>query len=253
MKKIDRTGEENINNFGSKMIITKYNSTRDIDVYFPEYEYTINHVQYGNFKKGKISCPYERRTYGIGYLGEGKYKKSENGKETKCYTIWAHMLERCCDNKFKEKRPTYKECEVCEEWHNFQTFAQWYENNYYEIPDDFMCLDKDILIKGNKVYSPKTCVFVSNEINLLFIKCNNSRGDLPIGVTYSKSDDVYISRCRFGDKLKHLGCYDTSQEAFQVYKEYKEKYIKQVADKYKEYIPQKLYNAMYNYEVEIDD
>ena len=70
--KIDRTGEENVNNFGSKMIISRYNNRFDIDVYFPEYDWTINHVTYSNFKKGEIKCPYERRTYGVGYLGEVK-------------------------------------------------------------------------------------------------------------------------------------------------------------------------------------
>lgn len=251
--KIDRTGEERLNSFGSKMIISKYNNKNDIDVYFPEYKYTINHVYYSAFKKGEIKCLYEPRVFGIGYLGKGKYKTKENGKHTKCYDAWKNMLQRCYDNKYKEKYPTYKGCKVCEEWHNFQNFASWYNDNYYEIPNDFMCLDKDILFKGNKIYSPETCVFVSNEINSLFTKCNKSRGDLPIGVYYFKSDDVYVSRCSFGNKLKHLGRFDTPQEAFQVYKEYKEKYIKQLANKYKEYIPQKLYEAMYNYEVEIDD
>ena len=116
-----------------------------------------------------------------------------------------------------------------------------------------MCLDKDILSKGNKIYSPNTCIFVPQNINILFTKRNKSRGNLPIGVCYHKQDGKYMSKCSFGDGQKYLGCYDTPQEAFQIYKEYKEKYIKEVADKYKEYIPQKLYETMYNYEVEIDD
>ncbi len=65
--KIDRTGMEGVNNFGSKMIISKYNNTNDMDVYFPEYDWTFNHVKYDNFKKGKIKCPYEPRTFGVGY------------------------------------------------------------------------------------------------------------------------------------------------------------------------------------------
>ena len=253
MGRIDRTGEINFNNFGSKMIITKYNNNHDMDVYFPEYNYIINHVQYSNFKNGVIKCPYEKRTYCVGYIGVGKYNPYENGKRTKCYDAWTQMMRRCYDNKLKEKYPTYKECRVCKEWNNFQTFAEWYNDNYYEIPNDFMCLDKDILFKGNKIYSPETCVFASNEINSLFTKSNKYRGVLPIGVYYSKRDNVYVSRCSFGNELKHLGCFDTPQEAFQVYKEFKEKYVKEVADKYKEYIPKKLYEAMYDYKVEIDD
>ena len=251
--KIDRTGEENINNFGSRMIITKYNNARDIDVYFPEYEYTINHVYYGDFKKGRIKCLYEPRVYGKGYIGEGKYKTIEHGKKTKCYDVWVHMLQRCYDNKYKEKHPTYKGCEVCTEWHNFQNFGDWYSDNCYTVGDEVMCLDKDILFKGNKIYNSQNCVFVPQNINKLFTKCNKSRGDLPIGVTYCKRDGVYMSQCNFGNKLKYLGSFDNLQEAFYVYKEYKEKYIKEVADKYREYIPKNLYEAMYNYKVEIDD
>ena len=74
MGKIDRTGEEGYNKFGSKMIIKEYRKYSDIDVYFPEYNWTFKHAQYQSFKKGKIKCPYEPRTFGIGYLGEGKYK-----------------------------------------------------------------------------------------------------------------------------------------------------------------------------------
>ena len=81
-KAIDRTGEEGYNNFGSKMVIKEYRKYSDIDVYFPEYDWTFEHVQYGKFKNGNIKCPYEPRYYGKGYLGEGKYKVSENGKLT---------------------------------------------------------------------------------------------------------------------------------------------------------------------------
>ena len=75
-QKIDRTGEENINNFGSKMIIKKYRTNKDIDVYFPKYNWTAKHVIYKNFKNGQIKCPYERRYFNVGYLGEGKYMVS---------------------------------------------------------------------------------------------------------------------------------------------------------------------------------
>ena len=47
--------------------------------------------------------------------------------------------------------------------------------------------------------------------------------------------------------------FKTSIEAFLCYKTEKEKYIKEVADEFKPYIPQKLYEAMYNYKVEITD
>ena len=163
------------------------------------------------------------------------------------------MLRRCYDPKWYEKHSTYEKCEVCEEWLNFQIFAEWYEKNYYEIPGKRMELDKDILIKNNKIYSPKTCIIVPNDINTLFVKCDTNRGDLPIGVFYDKRIKKYGAQCQFNKEHKHLGYYNTSEEAFNAYKTFKEDYIKQVADQYRELIPKKLYNALYEYEVEWED
>ena len=87
MNKIDRTGERGINNFGSEMVIVEYRKYSDIDVYFPQYNWTFKHSTYKEFKNGKIKCPYEKRTYGVGYIGEGKYKSWENGKEARVYKI----------------------------------------------------------------------------------------------------------------------------------------------------------------------
>ena len=52
---------------------------------------------------------------------------------------------------------------------------------------------------------------------------------------------------------KKVGNYDTLEEAIQAHDNEKRKAIKKVADEYKLYIPQKLYEAMYKYEVEITD
>lgn len=251
---MSRVGETRVNNFGSKIIITKYRNARDIDIYFPEYEWTAEHKTYQDFKNGSAKCPYERRTYGVGYIGEGQFSSRENGKKTKLYNTWTHMLTRCYDPKYHEKKPTYIGCSVCEEWHNFQNFAQWYEENYYEIPGQRMQLDKDILVKGNKVYGPDTCVFVPQNINSLFVKSDNIRGDLPIGVCYNKQGKKYQAQCSTGTgKTKNLGLYNTPEEAFNAYKEFKEALINKIANNYIEDIPFELYRAMINYEVDIDD
>lgn len=255
--KIDRTGERNINNFGSEMIIVEYRTAKDIDIYFPEYNWTTKNRMYQEFKKGIIKCPYERRHYGVGYLGEGKYKASKNGKDTKVYKAWSSMLQRCHDEKLHKKHPTYIGCEVCKEWHNFQNFAKWYYENYYEIEGERVNLDKDILVKGNKIYSAETCAFVPQTINKLFTKNDGKRGESPIGT--SLKNGKYVAQCHLVNpetgksKLKHLGYCDTQEKAFEVYKQYKEKNIKQVADYYKDKIPTKLYKALYKYEVEITD
>ncbi len=256
----DRIGEENINNFGSKMVIIEYRKYSDIDVYFPEYDWTARNVTCGNFKNGNVVCPYERRYCGVGYLGEGKYKAyDKNGRPTKCYTAWNHMLKRCYDVKFHKKEQTYINCSVTEEWLNFQNFAEWFYENYYEIENEVMSLDKDILCKGNKIYSPNNCMFVPKNINNLFIKRDKLRGEYPIGVYYNKQNKKFRAQCSVYDleenkkKKIYLGLYDTPEQAFKFYKNFKEQYIKQVADYYKNQIPDKLYKAMYEYKVNIND
>ena len=256
-KKIDRTGETGINTFGSEMIIVEYRKNNDIDVYFPGYDWIARGTIYQNFKKGQIRCPHEKSVYGIGYLGEGDYKVRENGKHTRVYSTWHSMMQRCYDEKFHEKKPTYIGCAVWEEWHNFQNFAEWYYNNYYEIEGERMHLDKDILVKHNKIYSPETCIFVPQTINNLFVKSDKSRGDSVIGTT--PHHGKYQVKCSLINpktgkfKCEYLGLYDTQEKGFEVYKYYKEKNIKVVADYFKDLIPERLYNAMYNYEVEIID
>ena len=120
-----------------------------------------------------------------------------------------------------------------------------------------MELDKDILYKGNKIYSRETCIFVPQKINSLFVKRDNDRGDCPIGV-HPNSSGNYQVHCSNGyGKQIPLGTYSSKEEAFSVYKNYKEKLIKDVIDSYEGKIPEphysKLRNAMYNYKVEIDD
>ena len=256
--KRDRTGEEGYNSFGSRMVIIRYKNNAEIDVLFPKYNYVVKNNNYSNFKIGGITCPYEPREYNIGYLGEGKYKKSKNGKMTKCYSTWHNMLMRCYDKDFQEKNSTYKGCKVCDEWLNFQNFAEWYYKNYYEIEGKIMNLDKDILIKGNKIYSPKTCIFVPNDINVLFVKKNKSRGKDPIGVHEHKRDNIYEVNCNNCDgKQIYLGRFKTKIEAFKIYKSFKENIIKKTIDKYENIIPEPYYSrlktAMYNYKVEITD
>ena len=252
-----KIGEINYNNFGSKMIIVKFINKTHIDIYFPKYNWIAKDRYYSDFIRGGVACPYEPKLCGVGYMGEGKYKSRVDGKKTKVYREWQNMLHRCYG--VEKNNPTYRGCEVCEEWHNFQNFAKWYYENYYEIEGETMCLDKDILFKGNKIYSPQTCIFVPNRINTLFIKSDKVRGEYPIGVSYHKRDDNLRVGCSIyhnGKKeIARLGSFPPNKpfQAFTCYKNFKENYIKQIADEYKDLIPQKLYDAMYRYEVEIND
>lgn len=165
----DRTGEVGMNRQGVKMWILKYNTSNDVLVQF-ESGY-VTKSKYVNFMEGNIKDPYIISIYGHGYMGWGKYKTVHNGKHTKMYRAWSGMLDRCYGNR--ERLPWYDDCTVCIEWHNFQNFAKWYEENYYEVEGERIELDKDILYSGNKIYSPLTCVFVPQDINLMFRKNSN--------------------------------------------------------------------------------
>lgn len=239
------------NKFGSEMIIVKVHGRGGmVDIYFPEYSYLLKNAQYGNFKAGTLKCPYEPRLQGIGYVGVGKYLAYDDQSEpTKAYRVWSSILHRCYGNQ-----KYYENCTVCTEWHNFQNFAKWYEENYYEVEGQQMCVDKDLLYRGNKVYSPLTCVIAPAIVNTITLNRKNGRGDLPLGVTYDKKRNKYKAQCSNKNQRSiHLGNFDTIDEAFQSYKKFKEKIIKEVADEYKDIIPLKLYNALYEYKVEIND
>lgn len=243
---------------GYTMQIIEYNRYKDIIVEFQDKHKTKIHTNYQAFLKGEVKNPFYPIVYGVGYLGEGKYKTSENGKKTDAYKVWYGMLQRCYDPYYLNKHPTYIDCYVCEEWHNFQNFAKWFHKHYYECNGEKMHLDKDILVKGNKIYSSDTCIFVPERINSLFTKCDRKRGKYPIGVSPHKLTNKLQAKCSILDKndknkTEFLGCYNTSKEAFLAYKQFKENYIKQVADEYKELIPNKLYDALYRYEVNIGD
>lgn len=254
----ERLGEINISNEGYEMKIIEYNNARDILVEFQDEHKAKVTVEYSQFKKGEIKNPFHKSIFGVGYLGKGEYEIRINGKQTIVYIRWFSMMQRCYDPYFLNKEPTYIDCYVCEEWHNFQNFCKWFYKHEYRCEKDDLCLDKDILIKDNKIYSPQTCILVPKRINNLFTKRNKSRGKYPIGVSWHKASNKFQAKCSILDrngknKTEFLGYYNTSKEAFYAYKNFKENYIKQIADEYKDAIPQKLYDAMYRWEVGIDD
>jgi hypothetical protein len=251
--KDERVGLVGKNNYGSKMEIIEYNRAGDMWVKFNQGRAV--HTNWKAFLIGDVRNVYDKSVFGIGFLGEGEYKTSINKKQTPQYSSWKGLMERCYSESSLLKNTSYIGCSVSEEWHNFQNYGKWYDDNYYQITGQKMQLDKDILSKGNKVYSPDTCVFVPQRINLLFIKKDRSSKDyLPTGVVWYERYKKYQVSCNDGKgNLVYLGRYSSVEEAFKEYKVFKEKAIKNVAEEYKEKIPTKLYNAMMNYVVEITD
>ena len=154
-KNKERLSEIKKNTFGTEMKIVEYNSNKDITIEFQD-KYKIKvKTNYRNFEKGIIKNVYDKSICEVGYLGDGKYNHKDYPE---IYETWSGMIKRCYDKKRQEKQPTYRNCIVCDKWHNFQNFAKWWEENIYECNNEKMVLDKDILIKGNKIYSPETCI-----------------------------------------------------------------------------------------------
>ena len=256
--KFEREGTEVYNQQNCLMKCVEYNNSADIIVEFQdEYKYRIR-TNWGNFyEKKSILNPFAKDIYDMGIKGI-KYQTHINGNITKEYQCWCDMLYRCSEG-FKKDYPTYKDCTCCEEWLYFPNFYEWLhtqENFEKWLNGDRWCLDKDILYRHNKLYSPQTCCLVPNNVNTLFVKKDANRGELPIGVTYNhKRYMANYSNPITGNTREYIGTYDTPLEAYYAYKKEKEKLIKKIAQiEYdKNNIITKCYKAMLKYEVEITD
>ena len=267
-KKTDRTGEIGVSNEGCVIKIVKYNDARDVIVEFQDEHKYRAHTSYQAFKKGRCKNPFYPSVCGHGYLGvdkNGNVPKTREFKDGKRvhtweYNKWNAMLQRCFDNKYKERNPTYEGVTCCNRWLCFANFLEDLEilKQEYNWDDDIkLNLDKDILHKGNKLYSLENCVLMPDYINNLFTKRDNDRGNCPIGVSYNKRAKKYQARCNVNGKLISLEYYNTIEEAFNAYKQAKEQEIKRIAEECvsKGYIVKdsRLYNAMISYQIEIDD
>lgn len=169
---------------------------------------------------------------------------------TKSYSHWKNMLSRCYSNY--HSHVAYEACSVCDEWLLYSNFKRWFDENYKEGYQ----LDKDILVKGNKVYSPETCSFVPRQINALLISRKRDRGNLPIGLVLNKLNKNKIYQVQVCGRIPYsVGYFSTIDEAFRVYKREKEKIIKERATQYFQEgkITQRVYQALMEYQVEITD
>ena len=191
--------------------------------------------------------------YGVGYLGSNlELKTSYNGKLCKIHNLWRCMIGRCYSEKRQLKQSTYIDCYVSDDFKDYSKWREWYDN--YQHKQDGWQLDKDLLVKGNKVYSENTCVFIPLEINVALTKSTKSRGDRLIGVTFNKPYKKFESKVCLGvGNQQSLGYYDNEYDAYLAYKEAKESYLKELADKYKDLLDPRAYEALYNYTVDIDD
>ena len=231
--------------------ILKYNDATDVKIQFLNTGFEtvarLNHI-----RKGEVKDPYLPSVFDVGMLGT-KYPSRVKGVLTKEYALWKHMLQRCYSDSYKKKNQTYKDCKCSENFKSYEYFYEWCHKQVGFSNQDWQ-LDKDLLFKGNKVYSENTCVFIPSEINLALIKCDKIRGKQPIGVHYHKRDKAFMAKvCKNKKGSEYLGLFKTEIEAFNAYKQAKEYFVKELANKWKSQIDIRAYNALMNYTVEITD
>lgn len=236
-------------NYGD-LVITNYVSSREVYVKFVKtgYETVTN---FGNIKKGIVRDKLLPSVHGVGIVGNEP--TSLCGKDVKEYMVWCGMLRRCYSENCHLSQPTYKDCTTSNNFNYYPYFKEWCDKQV-GFGNEGWHLDKDILVKGNKIYSEDTCCFVPREINGLFTLRKNWRGDHPIGVCYNKTNNKFIAQiCRGNGFQEKLGTYDTQEEAFYVYKEAKEQHIKDVANKWKDQIDSRVYESLMSWNIEITD
>lgn len=184
------------------------------------------------------------------FLGVG-INDVPGSRKTKEYNLWACMLTRSYNEKLHQRQPTYSNCETSSEFLVFSKFRDWCQNQIGFNQPKFE-LDKDLLERGNKEYHPDKCVFIPKEINSTLRTRKKMRGNLPIGVTKNRLGS-YIAQLNDSIGRRHIGCFSTPEQAFQAYKQAKEAHIKVLANKYKDMIDPRAYDALMNYRVEITD
>lgn len=187
--------------------------------------------------------------FGVG-LNDVAFQVRVDGKIVWQYQLWKNMLGRCFDAKFKQQRPTYEDVTCCNEWLSFANFFEWVnkEVEYKGKPVGFE-LDKDIIVKGNKIYSPDFCSFVPTAVNSLLTDRSAARGELPVGVCFDKGRGKFKACLNCFGRQKHLGYYTTIESASFAYKVAKEAQIKIVATQYKDVLSPAVFESLMNWEV----
>ena len=254
----ERIGQIKTTNEGYSVKVIEYNSYGDVVVEFQDKWHSKVHTTWHHFKNGEIKNHYHPNKYG-GIVGDIR-PTFLNGKPRKEYRAWMNILIRCYSEQLHQNHEYYAECQMCEEWKYYWNFYDWVHNqsNYDQwVRGNEWAIDKDISIKNNKIYSPTTCFLVPQNVNNLLLKADRIRGELPIGVSFRKSDCTYEAQCNnpFEERYVTIGIYNSPNEAFMAYKRYKENIIKKVAQK--EYqlgnITKECYDALMLREIDIND
>ena len=193
------------------LVVIDYINAHKVLVEFVDTKYK-KWTSMGRVRSGGVRDNYRPTVHGVGFLGEGAYSTGGR-KRNATYTMWYNMMNRCYSEAYQKKNPSYKGCSVAKEWHNYQVFAKWVEDNGGA---EGQHLDKDIKVKGNRIYSPEYCMIISPRENIQYT--NNAPYDfispdnvIHVGTgiaTFAKSqglDPSALSKVLRGEYKQHKG------------------------------------------------
>ena len=204
-------------------------------------------TQADRIRKGAVRNPFSKHENGYSFTGYGYCHTIDSKLRAIIYSLWRGMVQRTLSNTYskKRKRNVYEQSTLCEEWYNFQVFCKFvYENKYYNVGYQ---LDKDLLVRGNKHYSPETCCFLPLELNGVICSDFENSNGLPLGV--NTKYDYYEAAISYRGKRKRIGKYKTPEEASAAYVEAKEAYVKELALEWKDKIEPRAFEALMNWTV----
>lgn len=237
-------------NYG-KYVVEKYIDSTLIHIRFILTGFTRT-IDAKSLRDGSVKDPYCPSVFGVGYLGEGIYAASynKNGKKvnTPAYEVWLGKIKTCYWET--KRKHLYKDqgVTVCNEWHNFQNFAKWF---YIQVKlyGKGGSVDKDLLLLGNREYSPDSCAYVPPAVNSLF---TGASGNIS-GVHWCNTQQKWVAQIQRGEltatgksKQSYLGRFDCKQTADAAYYSAKLAHVKSVVLKYQDQIPPALFYKMYH-------
>jgi hypothetical protein len=152
-----------------------------------------------------------------------------NGKKTTCpyYSKWYEMIRRCYSVRYHLTQPSYITASVCEEWLIFSNFKAWMETQDWEGKQ----LDKDLLVEGNREYSPSSCCFISQKLNCFIKDTYHDLEGRYRGVSFYKQLNKYQAQCSdpFTGKRGCCGYFDDPYMAHLAWKARKQLHAKELA------------------------
>lgn len=210
--------------------IVEIRNMKDIDIVFVDtgYKFTTTAAV---IRKGQLRDKLKPTICGVGFIGDGKHISRHRSNYAPAYTTWINMIKRCYDPYTINKSPCYSDCFVCDEWHNYQNFAEWYCTNHPKDGKEYH-IEKDIKNIGNKTYSPDSCMFVTRDVNGFVLDSCASRGNYLIGASWLERLGKFQANCNnpFTRKMDYLGIFSSELDAHMAWRNTKYDYAIKLAN-----------------------